>query len=144
MERQNRAVKATPAAPERPRIDYEGRVEVPGSPQTIRAPRRPKSVEWFAAVCVGAGLPRPVREHKFHPARKWRFDYAWPDRLVAIEVQGGLWSKQFGARAAHSMPLNILRDMEKGNAAVFLGWRVLHYTPEQLPAALGEVGRLLA
>jgi len=25
-----------------------------------------------------AGLPEPIRQHRFHPERRWRFDFAWP------------------------------------------------------------------
>jgi hypothetical protein len=49
-----------------------------------------------------------------------------------MEVEGGLFSKNPRAKMAHNMPTAILRDMEKGNAAVILGWRVLRYTPGQV------------
>ena len=39
-----------------------------------------------------AGLPAPVAQHKFHPVRRWRFDLAWPANMLAIEVDGGIWS----------------------------------------------------
>lgn len=39
---------------------------------------------------IGAG--GWVREHQFDAARKWRFDFAWLDLLVAVEVEGGTWS----------------------------------------------------
>ena len=32
-------------------------------------------------------LPEPVREHPFC-ARLWRFDFAWPDYKIAVEVEG--------------------------------------------------------
>ena len=38
------------------------------------------------------GLPDPATELLFHPKRKWRFDYAWPTRMIAIEVHGGIHS----------------------------------------------------
>ena len=31
-------------------------------------------------------LPAPEREHKFHPKRKFRFDFAWPAQMLAVEV----------------------------------------------------------
>ena len=40
------------------------------------------------------GFPMPVREHEFHPERKWRFDFCWPDSdlgngwRLAVEVEG--------------------------------------------------------
>ncbi len=36
------------------------------------------------------GLPKPAREYRFHRERRWRFDFAWPDYKVAVEVEGGI------------------------------------------------------
>jgi hypothetical protein len=33
-----------------------------------------------------AGLPDPVEEYRFAPPRRWRFDLAWPERMLAVEV----------------------------------------------------------
>lgn len=101
----------------------------------------------LVALCDEARLPRPVPEYEFHPHRKWRFDYAWPPQKIAIEVDGGIWrgygkgSKNTKA-GAHSHPTAILRDMEKGNAAVLLGWRVLRFVPEELHHALPALQQL--
>jgi hypothetical protein len=46
----------------------------------------------FAAVIAAAGLPAPVREHRFAPPRRWRFEYAWPAHRLALEVEGGTWT----------------------------------------------------
>ena len=75
----------------------------------------------------------PVREYRFHPTRKWRFDYCFPSVMAAVEIEGGIWIKGTSGRGgAHSLPSNIIRDMEKQNAAGLLGWRVFRFTPEQL------------
>ncbi len=97
----------------------------------------------FPDICEAAGLPRPVCEHRFHAKRMWRFDYAWPASRVAVEVEGGLFSKG-RAKAAHAMPLGILRDMEKSNAAQLEQWTVLRYPPNKLLGALEEIRRALA
>lgn len=68
-----------------------------------------------------------VAEYQFHHTRKWRFDFAIPSVKVAVEIDGGCWS---GGR--HSRGHGQINDMEKGNAACILGWRVLHFTPQQL------------
>ncbi len=94
----------------------------------------------FPDICEAAGLPRPVCEHRFHAKRLWRFDYAWPASRVAVEVEGGLFSKG-RAKAAHAMPLGILRDMEKSNAEQ---WTVLRYPPNKLLGALDEIRRALS
>lgn len=62
-----------------------------------------------------------TEELKFHPTRKWRFDFAIPSKKIAFEIDGGIWRKGGGA---HSRPKNIMRDIEKSNAAQLLGWKV--------------------
>lgn len=73
------------------------------------------------------GLPDPVREHIFHPTRKWRFDFAWPEHKVAAELEGGIYS---GGR--HVRGTGFVKDCEKYNAAALLGWRVLRFTARDL------------
>ena len=77
-----------------------------------------------------AELPEPERELKFHPVRKWRFDFAWPAYRVAVEVDGGIFS---GGR--HSTGPGLAADHEKRNAAIELGWRVLVFTSKDLTGA---------
>lgn len=65
-------------------------------------------------------------EHKFHPERRWRFDYACKALMLAIEVEGGAWTK-----GRHTRGSGFIADLAKYNAAAVLGWRLLRYTPEQ-------------
>lgn len=81
------------------------------------------------------GIP-PYREFRFHPTRRWRFDFAYPDIKLAIEIEGGTW---IGGRHIH--PIGFEKDCEKYNAATILGWRVLRCTPKQL--TLEYLGDLL-
>ena len=67
-----------------------------------------------------------VAEHRFHPTRMWRFDYAIPDHRIAIEIDGGVW--QLGR---HNRPKGYIADLDKFNHAAALGWRVLKFTPQQ-------------
>lgn len=89
------------------------------------------------ADLANLGLPVPEREYRFHPVRKWRFDLAYPDLELAIECDGGTFS---GGR--HVRGAGYQRDAEKGNAAVALGWRVLHYTGAMIRS--GEAAREIA
>lgn len=73
------------------------------------------------------GLPSPVAEHLFVADRRWRFDYAWPDAKIALEVEGGVWS---GGR--HTSAKGFVGDMAKYNRAAVLGWRVLRVQPKDL------------
>lgn len=77
-----------------------------------------------------AHLPWPTREYQFHPTREWRFDLCWPAPLLklAVEINGGIWRRGGGAHTGTGH----MRDLEKGNAALLLGYRVLHFVPEQV------------
>lgn len=83
----------------------------------------------FIQQALADKLPIFICEYRFDPKRRFRFDVAWPDRKLAVEIEGAIWS-----RGAHSRPLGILRDMEKGNLAVMRGWSVLRFTPAQVKA----------
>ena len=58
------------------------------------------------------------REYRFHPTRKWRFDFAFPSQKLAIEIEG------FGR---HQTVSGYMADLEKYNEATRLGWRLLRF-----------------
>ena len=68
-------------------------------------------------------LPAPVREFRFCPSRRFRFDFAWPAQRVACEVQGGVWTQ-----GRHTRGAGAERDAEKLSLAAVAGWRVLVVT----------------
>ena len=72
-------------------------------------------------------VPDAQREYLFALPRRWRFDFAWPEQKVAVELPGGKWM-----RGRHQRPIGFQRDLEKANAAVLAGWRVLSYTGDDL------------
>lgn len=67
-----------------------------------------------------------VKELQFHPDRKWRFDYAFPSRKVAIEIDGAIWTL-----GRHNRPRGYLNDMEKLNTAASMGWLVLRFSTDE-------------
>ena len=69
-----------------------------------------------------AGLPEPEQEYHFHPTRKWRFDFAYPDKMIGIEVEGGVWTQ-----GRHTRGGGFTGDCEKYNEAALLGWVVLRF-----------------
>jgi hypothetical protein len=73
------------------------------------------------------GFPDPVTELLFHPKRKWRFDYAWPASMIAVEIHGGIHS---GGR--HTRGRGFVEDRVKMNEAALLGWTVIEATPEHI------------
>lgn len=84
-----------------------------------------------AKLFEDAGLPAPAPEHRFHPTRLWRFDYAWPAEKIALEVEGGIWT---GGR--HVSPEGFMADIEKYNAAAVLGWRIIRLTPNSIDSII--------
>lgn len=81
------------------------------------------------------------KEFTFHPSRKWRFDYAWPKRKVAVEVEGAVW-----VQGRHTRGSGYVKDMEKYNEAAILGWRLIRVTPEMVRngEALNYIERALS
>jgi hypothetical protein len=68
-------------------------------------------------------VPVLRHEHVFDAERKWRFDFAVPEAMVAIEIDGGIYSQ-----GRHVRGSGFERDHQKLNRAVILGWRVLRFT----------------
>mgnify|MGYP003297287319 FL=1 len=66
-----------------------------------------------------------VKEHRFCPSRRWRFDYAIIDLKIAVEVDGAVW---VGGR--HNRAAGYVADMEKLNTAASMGWLVLRITTD--------------
>ena len=81
----------------------------------------------FSLLCKPEGLPMPTREFKFHDTRKWRLDYAWPDKMVAMERDGLTYE---GGR--HQRMQGYEDDCEKLNTALTLGWKVLRVPPKHI------------
>lgn len=117
-----------------------GQMPRPRTVSLVREPAAPEPpavpVSRFEQLLRSVGLPPPVREHRFHAVRRWRFDYAWPEQRVALEVEGGVWT---GGR--HTRGAGFLGDVEKYNAAVLAGWRVVRVVPGKLCAS-ATVGML--
>lgn len=68
-----------------------------------------------------SGLPAPVRQHRLVGAdgNRYRLDFAWPDRRVAVETQGFRW---------HGNRLSWKQDAARTTAIESLGWRLLVVT----------------
>ena len=92
--------------------------------------------EYLFKLHCRAECLNPETQYKFHPSRKWKFDFAWPAIKLAVEVEGGIW-----INGRHSRASGMQKDMEKYNAAVKLGWRVLRYSTAMVEngAAINEV-----
>jgi hypothetical protein len=110
------------------------------TPRRTETPRRktgpaPTHFDYAEALLFQlqlAGFPTPEKEFLFHRRRKWRFDLAWPDLLIAVEIEGGIW---VGGR--HVRGEGYEADCEKYNEAQLAGWMVLRFTPGMLKGGKG-------
>jgi len=69
-----------------------------------------------------------TREYKFHPERDWRFDFAWPEIRLAVEIDGGIWLK----KAGHTTGTGKQNDLNKDQDAHLFGWTVYRCSPEMV------------
>lgn len=68
------------------------------------------------------------REHvKIIPGSSKRHDFVFPEVRVAVEVQGGTWTK-----GGHSTGAGIRRDAEKNTLALMAGWVTVFITTDML------------
>jgi very-short-patch-repair endonuclease len=93
-----------------------------------------KTTDVADAIWTAVGLPVPQREYRFDAVRRWRFDFAFPEIKLAVEIDGGVWT-----RGRHTRGAGYGGDMEKFNAATLAGWRVLHYTPQNILTNIREI-----
>lgn len=81
----------------------------------------------FAAIHTG-GTGKGIRARLAESGLKdWRFDLAWPDLKLAVEVEGGTWN---GGR--HTRGKGFEDDCIKYNAAMLLGWNVARFTSSMI------------
>lgn len=66
--------------------------------------------------------PPLEREYKFHPKRRFRFDFAHLPTKTAIEIEGH----------GHQRENRYHSDVEKYNEAAMLGWNLQRITRKQL------------
>lgn len=109
--------------------------------KTTTAKKKRKShLEENFALMLGQFIDQ--REYKFHPERRWRFDFAWPDIKVAVEIEGGAGGfnivkdgRRLWMPGAHQSPEGYVKDCEKYNEAAFMGWYVFRLPNELITAA---------
>ncbi len=89
----------------------------------------------FAQLCAAHGLPRPAYQFTVAVADgERRIDFAYPDLLLAIEVDGF---------ETHATVGGFTSDRVRGNELALLGWTVLHFTWHQVLHRPGYVARTI-
>jgi hypothetical protein len=111
----------------------------------------------FAAQIERFKLPPPVPEFKIAlcVGRQYRWDFAWPQYMLAVELHGlvvvrgyasGSVSASAIVRGGHGTVPGMIRDMDKQNTAVLLGWSQLVFAQNHVKsgAAIQVLQRVLA
>lgn len=94
------------------------------------------TIDSTISALADAKVPDPVTEYRFAPPRRWRFDFCWPERRLAWEVEGAVWT---GGR--HTRGAGYTKDCQKYSAAAILGWRIIRTTTQMVES--GEALDLL-
>lgn len=100
-----------------------------GKAKVIKQGNKSTSVgeEEFALLLRSEGIGYE-REVTFWPGRRFRFDFAWPDIKIAVEIEGMTYS----GVGYHQNPKDYATDCLKYNKATLLGWRVFRFTRKQI------------
>lgn len=99
--------------------------------------------ELFARQCRSYRLPAFVTQLRFAKAigRQWRFDFAWPQYRVAVEIEGlcvmprcrRCYPRELVVLGGHASIQGIKRDIDKYNAAIgLLDWRPLRFQQKDI------------
>lgn len=110
--------------------------------QAVAAKNVPKiSVleETLAQQIHALKLPAPLREFRFDAIRKWRFDFAWKEKKLAVECEGITFRAVAGR---HQRAEGFSKDCEKYNTAQMQGWVVLRFTQPMVKS--GEAIKMIS
>ncbi len=129
---------------------------------------RNKYRDLFESQLVAAGIrDRFTPEYQFHPDRKWKIDWAVLPIKLAVELNGGVFSRPVRCNhcglpvtrtlangsiipvregGRHNSAGGYMKDLEKINALCLAGWRVLQFTSDAITSggAVSQVATLLS
>lgn len=91
------------------------------------------------AWCQEKGLKFETELKNWHPARKWRFDWAIPSMMIAIEYEG-----IYSDISRHTTVNGYSEDADKYRAAAILGWIVLRYTSKNYKSMLSDLDKIFS
>ena len=90
------------------------------------------SLEWrYLKQLRDAELPEPVFQFALPDWPRSSYDFAWPNRKILVEINGGSWIK-----GAHGRGWGITRDCIKQNRASLAGYHLLSFTSDMIREGL--------
>lgn len=105
--------------------DYERltgeKIQTPEKPQRKKTDY-PDYVEMISRALLILNVNH-VTEYKFLHDRRFRFDIAIPEKMIAVEFEGGVFSN-----GRHTRGKGYSNDIKKYNLAVLHGWKLLRYS----------------
>ena len=101
-----------------------------------RASRRSNLEQSLEAQLKRIDVPEWMAEYKWHSTREWRFDFAWPDLRVAVEVEGLVRNATQGG---HQNMKGYSDNCEKYNHAQLWGWQVYRFTNQHIKSGLSLI-----
>ena len=115
--------KAKPASTKRPGP----------SSSTLDLPQSSPQEDKLAAQLVMEGMGGFTRQFRFHEKRRWLFDFAWTDLMMAVEYDGITGCR----KSRHLTVKGFTADCEKLNEASILGWTVVRVTAPLMRDGIG-------
>jgi hypothetical protein len=96
---------------------------------------RSKNERRMRAICRRHGVPLPLANHPIEAGgRAFIADFCWPELKLIVEADS--WHWHGGRRATE-------QDTDRDQLLAIAGWRVVHFTRDQIKRHPGEVGRRL-
>lgn len=124
------------------KLEKEGRIKtinIPPEPEKKSIIPKPigKYKLHIISVLEASGA-KFIPEFKFSEERNFRFDWAIPDLMLAIEYEG-----IFSEKSGHTTLSGYKKDVEKYNLATKLGWKILRYTADNYLDFENDLNHLL-
>lgn len=111
--------------------------EWPDPEPLAKARKKGDPEELYGEQCRAFRLPAVEPQLRFAKAigRQWRFDFAFPQYKLAVEIEGLVVMRLAGelvVRGRHASIKGIKDDMEKYNTAALFGWTVLRFQQQDV------------
>jgi hypothetical protein len=95
-------------------------------------------LNWNLSYWANEQALEMVTEYMFDDKRKWRMDWAFPALKIAVEYEG-----IFSKKSRHTTVKGYTGDVEKYNAAVKNGWRLLRVTAVDYKSIIQQLNHLV-